>query len=392
MRKRFVCMIMACLMALSLVPDAARAVDTVCFTAVNETMLDLNDATMPCWSDGVLYAPSAAVDGTDLDIKYSYSRDKQKVVLYKQRNVLIFDLNDGTVTDNNGRVYSHTVMFRSGTVFLPVSVLCKCFDLSYSYKKVDHGYLLRLKDGAAVLSDTAFIDAAAMKMEALYDRYERAHAPEPKPDPAPATDPTPATPVQPPSPPAPTPPPEPVPQRTACLAVVVSDAEASRQLLATAENLGADTMMFLFTEKSAGTCGDLLRQLAAGAQSVALRVDASEGPEAALAAISRSNSALWKAANRKTRLVVLDGASEETLERARESGFCPLGFTADFSGEALGTAARLSAQILAAADANQGSCTVLLGRDDMVGGVLYTLLYRLRQGNCRLERLTEFNA
>ena len=391
MRKRLACFFLAVLMLCSLAPAPARADGSVYFTAVNDTLLDLNDATMPFWSDGVLYVSPAVVDGTDLNVKYAYSRDRQTVVLYRQRTVLVFDLAANTATDSSGRSYNKTVTFRGGSVYLPLEVLCRCFEAEYSIKKVEHGYLLRVKNASAVLSDAQFIDAAGARMETSYARYVRAHTPESDPAPEPVA-PEPATPTPPaptPSAPTPEPEPEPEPERTVRLAVEVTDGAAAAQLLAAAESLGPGAVTFLFTEQTARAEGDLLRRLAAESQSTALRVDASNGGEAALEAIAQANAALWEACNRKTRLVLLDGADEAAFALVRAAGYCPVVPAADLSASLPTTAVRLSAAIFAAADARGGSCTVLLGADSAVVGTFYTLLYRLRQGNCTVQHLTE---
>ena len=126
-------------------------------------------------------------------------------------------------------------------------------------------------------------------------------------------------------------------------------------------------------------------------------MNASAGAESALRQLEAANRFLWAAASVKTRLVLLDGAAEETERAVASAGYCPLGFDLDYSGSRasqLGAFARVNARVLSAADRNGGSCRVLLGRDEDVlsAGNLPVLLASLRSANCAFARLSEVTA
>ena len=368
--RRAFCLLLSALMLVSLAPPRAAASGTVYFTAVNDTLLPLADETMPFWSGGVLYVASAAFDGTDLGTFYSRSRDKTTALLYKQRSVVTFDLAEGTIETNGGQTYSGSAVTRGDAVFVPVDVVCRCFGFEYSYTRISYGYLVRIKSDSAVLSDAAFIDAAGSPMAQRYARYERTQTEQAETGETPPED---------------TKAPEPSP-RTVYFAVEATGAGSSAPLLA---RLSGGRAAYLFAPDAlSGEADELLRRLAAGGGSIALRVDASAGAENALAQIEAGNRAVWTAANTKTRLVLLDGASEETARLVSEAGYCPLSFTLDFSAGGV-SAARMSARILSAADAHGGSCRVLLGTDEAASGVISALLVSLRAGNCTPARLNE---
>lgn len=80
--------------------------------------------------------------------------------------------------ENNrtGEQYTGSPIVRSGMVFFPITALAKMFDLKYSSTKIAYGYLLRIRDDNAVLSDEYFIDAATDPIQKRYAQYERAHA------------------------------------------------------------------------------------------------------------------------------------------------------------------------------------------------------------------------
>ena len=358
--KRALCLAFALLLLVSLVPGRADAADTVYFTAVNDQLLPLNDETMPFWSGGALYVPSTALDGNDLGIFYSRSRDRSTAVLYRQRSVITFDLAAGTIDTNSGQSYAGSAIARGDTVFLPLDVICRFFGLEYSYTRINYGYLVRIKNENVVLSDATL----------RYTRYERAKMPEADETPQPVEN----TPAQ-----------ETPQQRTVYLVIEATDAAHTEQTLA---YLSSGRAAFLFAPEHLPDAGDLLRQLASGGGAIALRVDASAGANAALSQIAEGNRALWNAANVKTRLVRLDGASEETRQLVAEAGYCPLSFALDYSSGA-SSVSRMSTRILAAADANGGSCCVFLGTDENASATLSALLVNLRAGNCTSARLNE---
>jgi len=177
-RKRLLSLLLSVLMLCTLLPPRASAAPTLYFTAVNDRMCDLNDETMPFWQNGLLYVAGATVDGPDdLGIRYSYNQEKSVAILYKGQRVLYCDLTAGTMENNRtGEQYTGSPIVRSGMVFFPITALAKIFDLKYSSTKIAYGYLLRIRDDNAVLSDEYFIDAATDPIQKRYAQYERAHA------------------------------------------------------------------------------------------------------------------------------------------------------------------------------------------------------------------------
>ena len=148
-----------------LVPVPVSAADLY-FTSVNERLLPLTSDTMPLWSGGLLYVPynvfSREVCGVDLDIITSYSREAGTVSFYRTRQILVFDLNTGTSRDDiTGEVYYAKAIIRNGKPYVPLNMVCNFFGLARSYTAIDQGYLVRIKNKDAALSDADFIDAAS---------------------------------------------------------------------------------------------------------------------------------------------------------------------------------------------------------------------------------------
>ena len=373
------CLMLAALLLCSLASVRTAAAESVYFVAVNEKLYPLSDDTMPFWSGGSLYVPSTVLEGNDLGIHYIRNRETQLASLYKgSRYGIVFDLTTGNAESRDGQTFSAPLIIRGNVLFFPLDVVCRFFSLSYSSNRISYGYLIRIRDDSAGhLTDAQFIDAAGSAMASRYAQYERARTtPEDTPQGG-GTEPSVTPPVTPPQPEA--------QERTVYLLVESTAPDRSEQLLG---SLSAGQAVFLFRPDRLDAAGGLLRRLAAGEGSAALRVDASAGAQEALAQIEAGNRALWAAANAKTRLVLLDGGNEETARAVAEAGYCPLRVDLDF-GEGLPSVTRLTSRIFAAADANRGSCCVLLGTDEAAAGVLEAMLTSFRAGNCAPGRLNE---
>ena len=369
MVRRGFCALFALLMIVSLTPTPVNAAGTVCFTAVNDQLLPLNDETMPFWFGSTFYVPNTAIDDNDFGIHFSRNTERSTVVLYRMRSAITFNYATGSVETNSGQTYSGSVIIRGDIVFLPLDILCRFFSLEYSYSRINYGYLLRIKNETVVLSDATFIDAANSSFYSRYIQYERAHTPV-----------VPDTPVV-----AEEEQPRDETERTVYLVVEVTDVPSTEQVLA---YLSSGRVTFTFTPQSLIGADDLVRRLSAGSGAIALRVDASAGAETALTQIDEANELLWNAASIKTRLVRLEGGSDETVRAVREAGFCPIRYALDFRGGAA-SASRIVTRIMRSADANGGSCCAFLGTDKTVIQSLSALVVSLRAGNCTNARLNE---
>ncbi len=282
---------------------------------------------------------------------------------------MIYDLAAGTIETNNGQSFSGSAIVRGDVVFLPLEAVCRYFGLEYSLTRVSNGYLLRIKSDSVVLTDAKFIDAANATMASRYARFQRTQE-EPEIPENPAEEP---------------PAPRETAQRTVYFVVECTDPEKTEPMLS---RFGGGQATYLFTPDGFDGADGLLRHIASGGGTAALRIDATGGAESTIAQIEAGNRALWSAANIKTRLVWLDGAQEETTRRVTEEGYCPIRAALDLS-EVRVSVSRMSARILAAADARRGRCCVFLGTDEAVSGNLSALLVSLNAENCTSARLNE---
>ena len=370
--KRLLSLLLSVLMLCTLLPPRASAAPTLYFTAVNDRMCDLNDETMPFWQNGLLYVAGATVDGPDdLGIRYSYNQEKSVAILYKGQRVLYCDLTAGTMENNRtGEQYAGSPIVRSGMVFFPITALAKMFDLKYSSTKIAYGYLLRIRDDNAVLSDEYFIDAATDPIQKRYAQYERAHAAAEQENETPAQV---ETPVR-------------RDDLTVYLLLPAANGSMLTQLLSTLENYQSHATLLL-TPELLESAGDGVRRAAATGNAVALRIDAATAAEA-LAQIERGNDALWHAASLRTRLVYLESADRTLRAAVVGAGYCPITInTSDFTRSGThwaDTALKWAGR--------STSVRLYLGAESSVSSALGTALSRLRAENCTIAALNEVTA
>ena len=370
--KRLLSLLLSVLMLCTLLPPRVSAAPTLYFTAVNDRMCDLNDETMPFWQNGLLYVAGATVDGPDdLGIRYSYNQEKSVAILYKGQRVLYCDLTAGTMENNRtGEQYAGSPIVRSGMVFFPITALAKMFDLKYSSTKIAYGYLLRIRDDNAVLSDEYFIDAATDPIQKRYAQYERAHAAAEQENETPAQV---ETPVR-------------RDDLTVYLLLPAANGSMLTQLLSTLENYQSHATLLL-TPELLESAGDGVRRAAATGNAVALRIDAATAAEA-LAQIERGNDALWRAASLRTRLVYLESADRTLRAAVGGAGYCPITInTSDFTRSGThwaDTALKWAGR--------STSVRLYLGAESGVSSALGTALSRLRAENCTIAALNEVTA
>ena len=370
--KRLLSLLLSVLMLCTLLPPRASAAPTLYFTAVNDRMCDLSDETMPFWQNGLLYVAGATVDGPDdLGIRYSYNQEKSVAILYKGQRVLYCDLTAGTMENNRtGEQYAGLPIVRSGMVFFPITALAKMFDLKYSSTKIAYGYLLRIRDDNAVLSDEYFIDAATDPIQKRYAQYERAHAAAEQENETPAQV---ETPVR-------------RDDLTVYLLLPAANGSMLTQLLSTLENYQSHATLLL-TPELLESAGDGVRRAAATGNAVALCISAETADEA-LAQIERGNDALWRAASLRTRLVYLESADKMLRAAVVGAGYCPITInTSDFTRSGThwaDTALKWAGR--------STSVRLYLGAESGVSSALGTALSRLRAENCTIAALNEVTA
>ena len=320
MKRRAVALLCAVLLMFQLAASPAQAAETVYFTAINDNLLPLSDSNMPFWSNGYLYVDSsiftlvANTPGKALGIYRSLNTAKQLLVLSSDKDVLkllLFDLSAGTVQDNQGISYYPPAIQRNGVVYVPLSLIAYYFDLTFNRVRVPHGYLVRIKNERAALSDEAFADAATYLMEPQYEQYIRDKQPSQQGGVADI-----ATPPD-------TQGGEQTKGKTLYLCLEASDGAVMEALLDELDRADAKAA-FYCTETFLREQGDLLRRMAATGHTVGLMADSGTADRTLLEQLERGNEYLYAATCGKTRLVYLGKVSEQERQQVLEAGYCCL--------------------------------------------------------------------
>ena len=259
MRRKLAALLLCLLLVFQLSPVPSGAAETVYFTAVNKNVLTLSDDTMPFWSGGYLYVPSTIFtgEGRDLGVSYYPNIARQTVLLYVDKTVyssLVFDLNKDYAIDNEGNLYFQKPIQRGGVIFLPISLIARCFGLLYSTVEVDRGYLVWVRNPDMDMEERYFADAAKSRMDYEYNQYLRNQSAEE--DIAPEeTEPSTVT------------------GQRIYLCVEAADPERVKSLLDILDRYDAHAA-FYCTEAFLREGGDLLRRMTATGQAIGLAVDA----------------------------------------------------------------------------------------------------------------------
>lgn len=309
MRRKLAALLLCLLLVFQMSAVPSEAAGTVYFTAVNKNVLSLSDATMPFWSGGYLYVPSTIFTGVGRDLGVSYYPNiaKQTVLLYVDDTIyssLVFDLNKDYAIDNEGNMYFQKPIQRGGVIFLPISLIARCFGLLYSTVEVDRGYLVWVRNPDMDMEERYFADAARSRMDYEYSQYLRnqgAAAEETVPE---QSEPSVVT------------------GQRIYLSIEAAESAAVSSLLDTLDRYDAQAA-FYCTAGFLEEAGDLLRRMSAAGQAIGLIADAADD-RPVTEQLEAGNRLLSQAASVKTRLAWIRNATAEAVAEAEAAGFCCL--------------------------------------------------------------------
>ena len=309
MRRKLAALLLCLLLVFQMSAVPSEAAGTVYFTAVNKNVLSLSDATMPFWSGGYLYVPSTIFTGVGRDLGVSYYPNiaKQTVLLYVDDTIyssLVFDLNKDYAIDNEGNMYFQKPIQRGGVIFLPISLIARCFGLLYSTVEVDRGYLVWVRNPDMDMEERYFADAARSRMDYEYSQYLRnqgAAAEETVPE---QSEPSVVT------------------GQRIYLSMEAAESAAVSSLLDTLDRYDAQAA-FYCTAGFLEEAGDLLRRMSAAGQAIGLIADAADD-RPVTEQLEAGNRLLSQAASVKTRLAWIRNATAEAVAEAEAAGFCCL--------------------------------------------------------------------
>ena len=345
MRRKLAALLLCLLLVFQMSAVPSEAAGTVYFTAVNKNVLSLSDATMPFWSGGYLYVPSTIFTGVGRDLGVSYYPNiaKQTVLLYVDDTIyssLVFDLNKDYAIDNEGNMYFQKPIQRGGVIFLPISLIARCFGLLYSTVEVDRGYLVWVRNPDMDMEERYFADAARSRMDYEYSQYLRnqgAAAEETVPE---QSEPSVVT------------------GQRVYLSMEAAESAAVSSLLDTLDRYDAQAA-FYCTAGFLEEAGDLLRRMSAAGQAIGLIADAADD-RPVTEQLEAGNRLLSQAASVKTRLAWIRNATAEAVAEAEAAGFCCLTPDLDRSAYPLSSTGAADT-LLQRVTSRSGAVTVWLG-------------------------------
>ena len=308
MRRKLAALALCLVLVFQMAPVPSEAAGSVYFTAVNKNVLSLSDETMPFWSGGYLYVPSTIFTGVgrDLGVSYYPNIGRGTILLYVDNVIyssLVFDVNKDYAVDNEGNMYFQKAIQRGNVIFLPISLIARCFGLLYSTVEVDRGYLVWVRNTDMDMEERYFADAAKSRMEYEYNQYVQDRTEEETP--AEETD-----------------VPGGVTGQRIYLGMEASDDTRVRSLLDTLDRYDSQAA-FYCTADFLETEGDLLRRMSATGQAIGLMADAADS-RPITEQLEEGNRLLFRAASVKTRLVWMENATEQAVAEAEAAGFCCL--------------------------------------------------------------------
>ncbi|NBI09738.1 hypothetical protein D1641_06870 [Colidextribacter sp. OB.20] len=277
------------------------------FVGLNDNVPPMTAGSMPFWSGGMLFVPYTVFDANlngshvNLGLYTSYNRTDNTVALFNLRQMLVFNMNDGTCrNDMTGVVYSSRAVMRNGRPYVALNTVCSFFNLEYSYSQIPYisqGYLIRIKSAAAVLDDARFIDAAQDLINTRLREYTRSLSSAATTSPGDSS--------------VPELPEEPDGANTAVyLALRFERADGLAETL-NALNSGGGSALFFLTPQLLEEEGDLVRRILGTGHSLGVLAGGGEETEEQL---ERGRRAVERAARTRTTLAYVPAEQREALE------------------------------------------------------------------------------
>ena len=316
---------------------ASAAGGTVYLMAVNEKVLDTTVENMPAIMGGTLYVPytmlSIRDSGINLGVSALYSTTRRTLLVSNGQIGVVFDTQANTAQDLQGNPVTARAMVRNSMIFVPIDWLCSYFGtISCSRVRTPYGTLIRVTNGAVVLRDLDFVDAAGGQLEEKQRNYLASIAPPPD---------TPA-PTSPPGPVNPGPSGEPsAPPLQAEVLLALRWGEQGAEMAAQLEARG-ERALLLFPWDGLEANDDAVRRAAAAGHTVGLLLTG-ETVEDCLAQGLEGRRLLAEIARYPALVASAPALGEEGLEALAREGWAL--WTPELSGEGFRTGRALTAAL-----------------------------------------------
>ena len=173
MKKRITAVLLIVIVLFVSVPYAQGA-DGICFIGINDSVpMYLPAEHAPYYKGSVLYIPYTVFNAGPGGVAVSYNSDKGSLALFTRAKRLVYDLNEGTVTDEAAKVGRVDVVYRNGMLFIPASRAISHFGLSAVMLTGTSGNpILRITDGSQQLDNATFIRKAGTLISIILEQQD----------------------------------------------------------------------------------------------------------------------------------------------------------------------------------------------------------------------------
>ncbi len=175
LKKRILPFLLSLCLVLTLfcLPVQKAAAAEVCFSAVNDSLLELSADSMPVFIGGTLFVPYTMLNNSVLGVYFSHDRGEQKVSLLHGGKQIYFNMASGETFDAEGNRYDASAIYHNSKIYLPAGFICSFFGFSYAYINTSEelGPIVRIKDSNVIMNDTLFAQAARSLMRERLNRY-----------------------------------------------------------------------------------------------------------------------------------------------------------------------------------------------------------------------------
>lgn len=305
-KKRTLSLLTALCLLLSALILPVSAEGSFFFVAVDDAV-PLTLSVGPHEAAAGLYMPYTVFDAAPGGVVTAYNPTEQTLVLFTRTQRLIYDLESGTVSDENGDTEAVLTTYRNGILYIPIANSAAHFGLSYSLLTSKDGYpVLRFTTGAQAYDDAAFLE----KAEPLIAKRV-ADAQTQTPDPPPAVEPPP--PVDDPviePPPVDDPPVDDPITAPSTAYLAITDLRGMADAAAVLERNGLSAAFFLTAEEIDANPTQVCALYTAG-HTLGVTISADETDVSA--ALAAANDALDRVLHRKTLLALVWEGQEADL-------------------------------------------------------------------------------
>lgn len=189
MKKRLLACVLALALLLGLTTGAAGAADDLFFVAVNDSIPLTIVGAKPHYAATGLYVPYTVFDAAPGGVAQAYNASEQTLVLFTRAKRLVFDIGKDQMTDENGNTSSVLTIYKSGLLYIPLSVCAGYFGLSYSMLTSQSGCpVLRFTTGSEIYDDDMFLQKAENLIAYRIQTHEQEQTPStPQPNTRPQT-------------------------------------------------------------------------------------------------------------------------------------------------------------------------------------------------------------